>query len=149
LGWRRKAALDELQASSSSFEGDADLLVDRDRHALLLHAVAQGRVETCTGRSVVFAAVAMLRLAPSLSSAPDVVEKCANVASATFDDVAVAPLDAPRHRSRLADRWSSTSRMGTISAAVPVKKSSSAITRSAARERALARLDALVRRRSA
>ena len=45
LGVRgRKAALDEVQPELVELERDAHLLVDRDRQALLLHAVAQGRV---------------------------------------------------------------------------------------------------------
>ena len=40
----REAALDEVDAQLVELEGDAHLLLDRERHALLLHAVAQRRV---------------------------------------------------------------------------------------------------------
>ena len=40
----RKTTLDEVDAELVELESDAHLLLDRERHALLLHAVAEGRV---------------------------------------------------------------------------------------------------------
>ncbi len=77
-----KAALDELQAELVELEGDADLLVDRDRHALLLHAVAQGRVVDLHGafRRVRRGGHAAPR-SPPCRQPPTWSRKCANVAS--------------------------------------------------------------------
>ena len=105
----REPALDEADTEPVELVRDAHLLLDGDRHALLLHAVPQGGVVELylplIVHDVYFLAYSMK--APNSSSLPDVME--ANRSCMRRVTGPGSPM-----------RWSSTSRIGTISAAVPV-----------------------------
>ena len=99
----RKAALDEVHAELVELERDAHLLVDRDRQALLLHAVAQGGVVE-RDDAPPCGACSLAAQAQASDGLVDVLEVVVELGAVARRDLVEDALDLARDGTRLADR---------------------------------------------